>query len=259
MQHVEYVPNLRVVVSVMVYTEGQLVLPALGLISSHAKGLTTSNLSKLLRRKLAPSGRDLELLSGRADDRFSQKVRNLTGSHRTLEKRGFAIEEAGYFKITEDGRRYLDEKRAGERGVIFDSLSDQGFGGDAGKAAYTPLYGQIVIEEGATQSVSRKVYSRSQKLTRMARDTFADAAGCIACVGCGFEGTEVYGEVGLGLIEIHHLRPLYISSGATQSQSLKEALDRVAPLCPNCHRLVHSAPNHLMAIEELRQLTGYAG
>ena len=55
-------------------------------------GVDTSTLLNLLRINLKPTGDDLVVLDNRADDKFSQKVRNLK-SHKTLENLGFAIYE----------------------------------------------------------------------------------------------------------------------------------------------------------------------
>ena len=68
-----------------VITERELILPALISISEQTSGLTTTQLIQTLREKMNPQGRDLEILTGRKDDVFSQKVRNLI-SHKTIAK-----------------------------------------------------------------------------------------------------------------------------------------------------------------------------
>ena len=68
-----------------VITERDLILPALISISEQTSGLTTTQLIQTLREKMTPQGRDLEILTGRKDDVFSQKVRNLI-SHKTIAK-----------------------------------------------------------------------------------------------------------------------------------------------------------------------------
>ena len=66
-------------------TEGQLFKSALKVIQDYGNnGITTSELIKELRELLKPQGADTDLLKGRADDKFSQKVRNLK-SHRKLD------------------------------------------------------------------------------------------------------------------------------------------------------------------------------
>lgn len=68
----------------MQYSEPELVLPALEVIS--VGGVGTTEIIAALRDRLKPSGADLKILKNRNDDHFSQKVRNLV-SHNTLEKR----------------------------------------------------------------------------------------------------------------------------------------------------------------------------
>ena len=55
-----------------------------------------------------PSGEDLEMLSNRNDDKFSQKVRNIK-SHKTLENKGYAKFYDDKFFITEKGIKFLNE------------------------------------------------------------------------------------------------------------------------------------------------------
>lgn len=75
-------------------SESELILPALMLLAYAEAGLTTTQLIAGLDELLHPSGPDLEILAGRSDTRFSQKVRNLT-SHRTLTNQGLATRVSG--------------------------------------------------------------------------------------------------------------------------------------------------------------------
>lgn len=70
------------------------------------------------------------------------------------------------------------------------------------------------------------------------------------CQVCGFDFSEVYGEIGEGFIEVHHISPL----------SSKNAVVRIDPstdlvcLCANCHRMIHKAPNGVYSVDELRSM-----
>lgn len=88
----------------MVISEKELIVPALKLIAEQTKGLTTTVLIKLLRQELKPTGRDIEILNGRNDDVFSQKVRNLI-SHKSIEKYIEVID--GKMQINDNGLSYL--------------------------------------------------------------------------------------------------------------------------------------------------------
>lgn len=65
------------------YTEEDLIDPALFEIYKHGGKISTGELIKELINTLKPTGQDAELLFGRKDNRFSQKVRNLI-SHKKI-------------------------------------------------------------------------------------------------------------------------------------------------------------------------------
>ena len=89
------------------YSEKQLVEPSLRIIANHKNGITTQKLIEKLRLILKPNGEDTLILSNRADDKFSQKVRNLK-SHKSLEKDNWVkFKEDKYF-ITDIGNKYLN-------------------------------------------------------------------------------------------------------------------------------------------------------
>lgn len=67
------------------YTEDQIADVAITIIRDNP-GIRTSGLIYEARRIMRPDGEDLEILEGRNDDKFSQKVRNLK-SHDTIADR----------------------------------------------------------------------------------------------------------------------------------------------------------------------------
>lgn len=64
------------------YSEDQIAKVAVKVIENNP-GIRTSELIDEVRRIMKPSGEDLDILEGRNDDKFSQKVRNLK-SHDTI-------------------------------------------------------------------------------------------------------------------------------------------------------------------------------
>jgi hypothetical protein len=230
------------------YSESDLVIPALEVIAVHSDGIDTTELLSLLRRKLKPTGDDLEILAGRNDDKFSQKVRNLK-SHDTLERRGFASFVDGLYHITPAG-----QVLASEGTEVFRSLRDQGFTESQRQSALDRNYENILIEEGELTVSNRTVARRSALLRQEAIKHHADQDGSIACVGCGFRAEATYGPDARGMIEIHHTEPLYLRSGVGWRMAVADALNLVVPLCPNCHRVVHRDPERCMPISELQRL-----
>ncbi len=89
-----------------IYSEKELILPALTIIYENQEGLNTTELKEKLRATLNPSGHDLDILQGRNDDVFSQKVRNLI-SHKTLNK--FVDIKNGKYYINTDGLKLLEK------------------------------------------------------------------------------------------------------------------------------------------------------
>lgn len=89
--------------------ERELIMPALQIMVERGGKTTTSELIVALRGVLQPSGEDLDILSGRSDDKFSQIVRNLR-SHKTFERLGLARYTKGAGEVVEIsvyGRNYL--------------------------------------------------------------------------------------------------------------------------------------------------------
>lgn len=97
--------------------------------------------------------------------------------------------------------------------------------------------------EGERSAQERAFFRRSVKLRRDA----ISAHGCV-CAACGFDFEARYGELGQGFIEIHHLSPL-----GERSAPEKTTIDQVAPLCANCHRIVHRRSPPL-TVPELKAL-----
>jgi hypothetical protein len=105
----------------MAISESDLILPTLELLDEDpyaGRGASVTELIPRLRLALKPEGHDAEAMPNRADDYFSQKVRNLM-CHRTLEKRGLASfvagDGSGRLRITDKGREMLRLARRAPR------------------------------------------------------------------------------------------------------------------------------------------------
>lgn len=68
------------------------------------------------------------------------------------------------------------------------------------------------------------------------------------CACCGLEPRSVYGDAG-GIIEVHHLEALALLAAP---RPYDPALD-LAPLCPNCHRAVHTRRPVPLSLTDLRE------
>lgn len=70
------------------------------------------------------------------------------------------------------------------------------------------------------------------------------------CQVCGFDYEEIYGELGRNYIEVHHINPLSEQNG----EQVVDPVTEMACLCANCHRMIHRKRNHVLTIEELREV-----
>ena len=92
--------------------ERDLVIPALRAAVAQGGEILTSKLIQVLSEEFEPSGLDAEIMEGRQDTYFSQKVRNLV-SHRdtgtSMFTKGYASYHAASesISITDAGRAFL--------------------------------------------------------------------------------------------------------------------------------------------------------
>lgn len=103
------------------FTEKEIRNEALRELANEPTGsLGISELIIRLTNRLSPVGHDAEMIDGRSDNYFSQKVRNLV-SHRNqgtgLVANGFVQYQSstpcGVLKITQKGRDYIDQLGSG--------------------------------------------------------------------------------------------------------------------------------------------------
>lgn len=225
-------------------SETELILPALYEMVQNGGTVTTSELIVKLTDIMKPEGQDMEIISGRNDTYFSQKVRNLK-SHDTLSRNGYATYNNGSFTITERGQNYVMKNSEN-----IDYLFSQCFDYADIKEGFTKVIENEgdtlipeIIEEGALSVRPSIVRGRSRMLRQAAIDHFSHK-GSIYCDCCNFEFRQFYGtEYGTSCIEMHHMRPIYQYQRAGEQKTIDEALKNLLPVCPNCHRVIHR--NHI--------------
>jgi 5-methylcytosine-specific restriction enzyme A len=251
-------------------TERDLIIPALYCISRN-EPLSTTDLTNCLRDLLKPQGEDIEILSGRSDDKFSQKVRNLR-SHKTLERYNLVSYERrgsqGYWRLTQTGQAYLQANQP-----LLQYLLEQGYDYETRKETLTlvaepekqteweiNLFDETLsfedaapVVEGKERIVKQKIYERSLKLRQAAIKHFSKD-NRILCAVCGFDFQKVYGEHGTGFIEIHHMKPIFTYGEDDIEKTLQQAISNLVPLCSNCHRMIHRRRDKMLSVEELRSL-----
>lgn len=88
--------------------------------------------------------------------------------------------------------------------------------------------------EARRRASEKYFFARNPKLTKLAKKHHGTV-----CQGCGFDFSNVYGELGEGYIEAHHLNPLSERAEKEWSNELRTSLAEVTVLCANCHRMIH--------------------
>jgi 5-methylcytosine-specific restriction protein A len=68
-----------------------------------------------------------------------------------------------------------------------------------------------------------------------------------SCQICGFDFEKVYGPVGKGIINVHHIVPISEIKKEYKIDPVKDLI----PICPNCHALIHSR-REMFTIEEIK-------
>ncbi len=103
---------------------------------------------------------------------------------------------------------------------------------------------EAVYKEGAVRQAVVNAYERNSQARRQ----------CIAhygarCGVCKLDFDERYGEVGVGFIHVHHLRPL----SEIGAQYEVDPVADLRPVCPNCHAIIHRR-NPPYSIEEVKAM-----
>ncbi|HLD15301.1 MAG TPA: HNH endonuclease [Candidatus Nanoarchaeia archaeon] len=243
-------------------TERELDIPALRHLRDNPDGISTSEIIKLLVQEFKPTGYDAEILKDRNDTHFTQKVRNLI-CHReqktSLVSRGLIIYggRGGLNKITKKGIEYLEDNE-----ILIDYVKESGFEESKVRKAINKDYTDIILEdtisEGLQTERKAKHRQRSRKLREMKLRELKQSLIGVSCEACGFDFSIKYNGHGKDYIEIHHLEPVHLMDIEGTKQKLKEALNKVIPLCSNCHRMMHRNRSKVLTLKELQEIINNA-
>lgn len=236
-------------------SERELIIPALLVIKDNPK-ITTTDLIKALELIFKPSGKDIERAKNRKDTYFSQKVRNIK-SHDTVSP--YVNYSKNSWELNSEGYKFLEENKnlvESYQSLIFDvtyKINDVLAASDIlskrvrknASTKHKPIIideNEIISDGGKNKVVKISVVKeRSSKLRKAAIEYYKDDNGKIKCSICGFEFTEHYGDYGKNFIEIHHIKPICQYEDEDINKTIKDALENLVPLCPNCHRMIHKA------------------
>lgn len=89
-------------------------------------------------------------------------------------------------------------------------------------------------KEGKVLYKYHRYRERNTKVIENKKKQFLKENGSLYCENCGFDYSKVYGKIGEGFIEAHHIVPLHKLDGETKTTEKDLIL-----LCANCHRMIH--------------------
>ena len=242
--------------------ESDLLLPALYIVRKYGSA-TTAIIRQELVKMFNPQGEDAEILKGRKDSKFTQIIRNLTGSHSATNEFGkYTVKSLDGFSLNSEGLHFL-EQHISQCEYIYDNEFPYEENIEIAEKIHTSTIGKkklitykednTIVEGKAVESVY-KAKSRSALLREAAIERYKDEYGHIKCHVCGFDFFDCYGELGRDFIHIHHEHPICEYDDEGTAQSLVDAVEKVKPVCANCHCMLHRKKTAVLSIEELKKI-----
>ncbi len=106
------------------------------------------------------------------------------------------------------------------------------------------------VLEGGSRLATHLRYERNGSFIKKIKEKALQENIMLNCDICGFSFLDVYGDVGQGFIEAHHINPLNEREGKQVTKK-----DDIALICSNCHRMLHRKINDkLLSINELKEI-----
>lgn len=110
---------------------------------------------------------------------------------------------------------------------------------------YPEVVSGVQLVEGGKKQITINAYERNPYARKKCIEYFG-----AKCVVCGFDFAKVYGDDFSGIIHVHHIKPL----SEISDEYIIDPIRDLVPVCPNCHLVIHSKPDGVYTIEEVKQL-----
>jgi len=148
---------------------------------------------------------------------------------------GFVYENYGappnYLGVYDVGLRFTSERELVAEAAKF-ILRVINRLGDSDEADLPP---NATVEERRKYRIHKQI-ERNPAAASLAKEFHGTV-----CQVCGFDFKSVYGKIGTGFIEAHHLRPIaQLPKGEVVSYNVKKDF---SVLCSNCHSMIHKRGN----------------
>jgi hypothetical protein len=96
-------------------------------------------------------------------------------------------------------------------------------------------YTDNIFKEGKMKFRLHLTKERNPSLVKQVKEKWRKANnGDVHCLACDFSFQKYYGNIGMGYIEAHHLKPI-----STISPDTITCFSDLVPVCSNCHRMLH--------------------
>lgn len=158
---------------------------------------------------------------------------------------GMGTKEGYYWILRPELRDAMRELIANEEMMIDDEspVNEISSSEEIELSNYEHLY------EGAKKTIYVNSYERNVKARKLCIKHFGSA-----CTACGFDFEKMYGEMGRGIIHVHHLKPLHEIGESYKVHPIRD----LRPVCPNCHAIIHTR-NPAYSIDEVKAMLETTG
>ncbi len=112
---------------------------------------------------------------------------------------------------------------------------------------------EIENPELYVEGTKRKITVNAYERDREARNKCIEMKGT-NCAVCDMNFEKVYGQIGIGFIHVHHVKPLHTIQ---ESYKVNPETD-LEPVCPNCHAMLHRSSQEI-TIKQLKEMLSGQG
>lgn len=114
--------------------------------------------------------------------------------------------------------------------------------------SYNDAQDEEEFPEGKILTRLHKLRERNSSLIKKKKNSVLKENGNLECEVCSFDFNSVYGQLGKGFAECHHIIPL-----SSIKSVRKTKLSELAIVCSNCHRMLHKS-HEWLSIEALKRI-----
>jgi len=124
-------------------------------------------------------------------------------------------ESLGYGQLKKIRNIYNDFNKVQESSIIYNEYNDE-------------------IEQSFNEGKAKKVFVNIYERDHKAKIKCLEHYG-YKCSACGVLLSDIYGEIAVNFIHVHHI----IELASIKEEYIVDPVKDLRPLCPNCHSIIH--------------------